>query len=163
MYFPILDRFLIPLDGQTLYSLVAPSQAGQQTPDPAGHVTHLEQLPDHMSNSVQCPIIFRIPMSIGSFQQFPFQLLDLLFRQITLFPWSSLALFLRMFGFLSPATDTALGGSQLSGDFLDRFTILQQVQCFLASFRKLFRCAKWSHAPIILQTLHLGHFYVKTQ
>jgi hypothetical protein len=33
----------------------------------------------------------------------------------------------------------------------------------LASCRKLFRCARWSHAPIILQTAHSGHFYVKTQ
>jgi hypothetical protein len=40
---------------------------------------------------------------------------------------------------------------------------LQQGQCFLASFRKLFRCARWSHAPIILQFAHTGHFYVKTQ
>jgi hypothetical protein len=33
----------------------------------------------------------------------------------------------------------------------------------LTSFRKLFRGARWSHAPIILQSAHSGHFYVKTQ
>ena len=163
MYFPILDRFLVALDRPALHALVTPSQAGQQTPDPAGHITHLKQLPDHMANPVQRPIIFCIPMSIGTFQQFPFQLLDLLYRQISFFSRSPFTLFLRAFGFLSPATDTALGGSQLSCDFPDRFSTLQQVQCFLASFRKLFRCARWSHAPIILQTAYSGQFYVKTQ
>src|SRR5688572_1611738 len=163
MYFPILDRFLISLDSQTLYPLTAPSHAGQQTPDTAGLITYMEQLPDHMSNPVQCPIIFCIPMSIGAFQQFPFQLLDLLFRQVTLFSRSSLALLLRMVGFLSPAADAAFGGSQPPGNFFDGCTTLQQGQCFLASFRKLFRCAKWSHPPIILQIAHPGHFYVKTQ
>jgi hypothetical protein len=33
----------------------------------------------------------------------------------------------------------------------------------LASFRQLFWCARGSHAPIILQIDHAGHFYVKTQ
>ena len=163
MYLPILDRVLIPLDGQTLYPLVAPAHAGQQPPDPAGHIPYMEQLPDHMSNPIQRPIVLRIPMSVCSFQQFLFQFLDLLFRQVCLFSWSSLTLFLRMFGFLSPAANAAFGGSQLSGDFLDRITTLQQVQCFLASFRKLFRCARGSHAPIILQIARPGHFYVKTQ
>ena len=163
MHFPILNRFLIPLDGQTLHPLVTPSHAGQQAPDPAGHIAHMEQLPDHMSNSVQRPIIFCISMSICSFQQRSFQLFDLLFRQVPFFARSSLAFLPRMLGFLSPAADAALGGSQLSGDLLDRFTTLQQVQCFLTSFRKLFRCARWSHAPIILQSPLPGHFYVKTQ
>jgi len=163
MHPPILDRFFISLDRQTLHPLVAPSHAGQQPPDPAGHIAHLEQLPDDMSNPVQRPVIFRIPMSVRSFQQFPFQLFDLLFRKICFFSRSSLALLLWMFRFFSPAPDTAFGGSHLSGDFLDRFTTFQQIHCFLASFRKLFRCARWSHAPIILQTAHPGHFYVKTQ
>ena len=163
MHLPILDRFFISLDRQTLHALVAPSYAGQQPPDPAGYIAYMEQLPDDMSDSVQRPIIFRIPMSVCSFQQLPFQLFDLLFRQVRFFSRSSLALLLRMFRFLSPAADTALGGSQLSGDFLDRFTTFQQIHCFLASFRKLFRCARWSHAPIILQTARSGHFYVKTQ
>ncbi len=163
MRLPILNRFFISLDRQTLHALVAPSHAGQQTPDPAGHITYLKQLPDDMPNSVQRPIIFRIPMSVCSFQQFPFQLFDLLLRQVWFFPGSSLALFLRMFRFLSPTADTAFSGSQLTGDFLDRFATFQQIQCFLASFCKLFRCARWSHAPIILQTAYPGHFYVKTQ
>ena len=163
MHLPIFDRFLISLDRQALHALVAPSHAGQQTPDPTGHITHLEQLPDHMSNPVQCPIVFRISVSVGTFQQLSFQFLDLLFRQVCFFSRSPFTLFLRAFGFLSPATDTALGGSQLSCDFPDRFSTLQQVQCFLASFRKLSRCARWSHTPIILQSVHSGHFYVKTQ
>jgi hypothetical protein len=163
MHLPIFDRFLISLDRQALHALVTPSHAGQQTPDPTGHITHLEQLPDHMSNPVQCPIIFRISVSVGAFQQFPFQLFDLLYRKVCFFSRSSLALLLRMFRFLSPAADTAFGGSQLSGDFLDRFSTFQQIQCFLASFRKLFRCAWGSHAHIILQTAPSGHFYVKTQ
>ena len=163
MHLPILDRFLISLDGQALYPLVAPSHAGQQPPDPAGYVTYMEQLPDDMSDPVQRPILFCIPVSVRSFQQFPFQLFDLLFRQLCFFSRSSLALLLRMFRFLSPATDTAFGGSQLSGDILERFTTFQQIQSFLASFRKLFRCTTWSHAPIILQSAHSGHFYVKTQ
>ena len=163
MYFPILDRILVSLDRQTLYPLVAPSHAGQQPPDPAGHITHLEQLPNHMPNPIQRPIIFRISVSVRSFQQFPFQLFDLLFRQVCFFPRSSLALLPRVLRFLSPATDTAFGGSQLSGDLLERFTTFQQIQSFLASFRKLFWCARGSHAPIILQSAHSGHFYVKTQ
>lgn len=163
MYLPILNGFLIPLDGQTLYPLVAPAHAGQQTPDPAGHIPYMEQLPDHMSNPIQRPIVLRIPMSVCSFQQFPFQFSDLLFRQVSWFSRSSLTLFLRMIGFFSPAANAAFGGSQLSGDFLDRFTTLQQVQCSLASFRKLFWCARRSHAPIILQIAHHGHFYVKHQ
>ena len=41
MYLPILNRFLIPLDGQTLHPLVAPAHAGQQSPDPAwAHNVH---------------------------------------------------------------------------------------------------------------------------
>lgn len=163
MYFPILDHILVSLERQALHALITPSHAGQQTPNTAGHVTHLEQLPDHMSDPVQRPIVFRISMSVGAFQQFPFQLFDLLSRQVRFFSRSSLALLLRMFRFLSPAADTAFGGPQLSGDFLDRFSTFQQIQRFLASFRKLFRCAWGSHAPIILQSAHLGHFYVKTQ
>ena len=163
MHLPILDRFLISLDRQTLHALVAPSHAGEQPPDPARHITYVEQLPDDMTDPIQGPIIFCIPMSVGSFQQFPFQLFDLLLRQVRFFPRSSLAFFLRMFRFLSPAADTAFGGSQLTGDFWDRFTTFQQIQCFLASLRKLFRGARWSQAPIILQTPYLGHFYVKTQ
>jgi hypothetical protein len=163
MNFPILDRILVSLDSQALHSLVAPSHAGQQPPNATGHVTHLEQLPDHMSNPVQRPIVFSISMSVGTFQQCPFQLFDLLFRQVRFFPRSSLALLLRMLRVLSPATDTAFGGSQLSRDLLERFTTFQQIQSFLASFRKLFRCSAWSHAPIILQSAHSGHFYVKTQ
>ena len=163
MDFPILDRFLVSLDSQALHSLVAPSHACQQAPDSAGHIAHLEQRPDHVPDPVQGPIVFRISMSVGAFQQFPFQLFDLLFRQVRFFSRSSLALLLQMFRFLSPAADTAFRGSQLSGDFLDRLSTLQQFQCFLASFRKLFRCAKWSHAPIILQTARSGHFYVKAQ
>ena len=108
MYLPILNRFLIPLDGQTLHPLVAPAHAGQQSPDPAGHITYMEQFPDHMPNPIQRPVILRIPMSVCSSQQLAFQLLNLLFRQVTLFSRSSLALFLRMFHFLSPATDAAL-------------------------------------------------------
>ena len=152
MYFPILDRILVSLDRQVLHALITPSHAGQQTPNTTGHVTHLEQLPDHMSDPVQCPIVFRISMSVGTFQQFPFQLFDLLFRQVSFFSRSSLALLLRMFRFLSPAAY-----------ILECFTTFQQIQCFLASFRKLFKCTRWSHAPIILQTAHSGHFYVKTQ
>jgi hypothetical protein len=163
MYLPILDRLLIPLDRQTLYSLVAPAHAGQQTPDPTGHITHLEQLPDHMPDPVQGPVVFRIPVSVGAFQQLAFQFLDLRFGQVRFFSRSALTLFPRVFGFLSPATDAALRGSQLFGNFLYRFSALQQGHCFLASFRKLFRCARWSHAPIILQIAHPGHFYVKTQ
>jgi hypothetical protein len=163
MYFPILDRILVSLDRQTLYPLVAPSHAGQQPPDPAGHIAHMEQLPDHMSNPIQRPIIFCIPVSVRSFQQFPFQLFDLLFRQVCFFPRASLALLRWVLRLLSPATDAAFGGSQLSGDLLERFTTFQQIQSFLASFCKLFRCATWSHAPIILQSAHSGHFYVKTQ
>ena len=163
MHLPILDRFFISLDRQTLHALVAPAHAGQQPPDPAGHIAHMEQLPDDMSNSIQRPIVFRIPMSVCSFPQFPFQLFDLLFRQVRFFSRSSLAFLLRMLRFLSPAADTAFGGSQLSGDLADRFSTFQQLQCFWASFRKLFRCAGWSHAPIILQTSHSGHFYVKTK
>lgn len=123
MHLPILDRFFISLDRQTLYSLVAPSHTGQQPPNPAGHIAQMEQFPDHMSNSVQRPVIFRISMSVGSFQQFSFQLFDLLFRQVSFFPRSSLALLLQMFRFLTPAADTAFGGSQLFGDFLERFPI----------------------------------------
>jgi hypothetical protein len=163
MYFPILNRVLVSLDRQTLYPLVAPSHAGQQPPDPTGHIAHMEQLPDQMSNPVQRPIIFRISVSVCSFQQFPFQLFDLLFRQVRFFSRSPFILFPRTFGFLSPATDTAFGGSQLPGDFLDRFSTFQQLQCFLASFRKLFRSAWGSHAPIILQSAPSGHFFVKTQ
>jgi len=163
MYLPILDRFLIPLDRQALHSLVAPAHAGQQTPDPTGHIPHLEQLPDHMPNPVQCPVVFCIPVSVGAFQQFSLQFLDLLFRQVRFLSRSSLALLLRVFGFLSPATDAALRGCQLFGNFLNRFSALQQVQCLLASFRKLFRCAGGSHAPIILQIAHSGHSYVKSQ
>jgi len=163
MYLPILDRFLIPPDRQTLHALVAPAHAGQQTPDPTGHIPYLEQRPDHMPDPIQCPVVFRIPVSVGAFQQLSFQFLDLLFRQVCFFSRSSLTLFPRVFGFLSPATDAALRGTQLFGNFLYRFSALQQVQCFLASFRKLFRCARWSHAPIILQITHTGHFYVKTQ
>jgi hypothetical protein len=163
MHFPILDRFLISLDSQALHSLVAPSHADEQPPNTTGHVTHLEQLPDHMSNPIQRPIVFRISMSVGTFQQFPFQFFDLLFRQVRFFPRSSPALLLRMLRFLSPATDTAFGGSQLSGNLLERFTTFQQTQSFLASLRKLFRCTRWSHAPIILLSAHPGRFYVKTQ
>ena len=95
MYFPILDHFLISLDRQALHSLVAPSHAGQQTPDPTGHITHLEQLPDHMPDPVQGPVIFRISMSVGAFQLFPFQFFGLLFRQVGFFPRSPLTLFLQ--------------------------------------------------------------------
>lgn len=163
MHLPILDHCFISLDRQTLHALVAPPHAGEQSPDPAGHITYLEQLPDDMTDPIQCPIIFCIPMSVCSFQQFPFQLFDLLLRQVCFFPWSPLTLSLRMFRFLSPTADAAFGGSQLSGDFWDRFTTFQQIQCFLASFRKLFRGARWSHAPIILQSAYPGHFYVKIQ
>lgn len=124
MYFPILDHFLISLDSQALHSLVAPSHASQQTPDPTGHVTHPEQLPDHMPDSVQGPIVFRISMSVGAFQQFTFQFFDLLFRQVGFFSRFPFTLFLRAFGFLSPATDTALGGVQLSCNFPDRSSTL---------------------------------------
>jgi hypothetical protein len=88
MYFPILDRVLVSLDCQALHALIIPSQAGQQPQNTTGHLTHLEQIPDHMSNSVQRPIVFRISMSVGAFQQFPFQLFDLLFRQVPFFPRS---------------------------------------------------------------------------
>ncbi len=39
MHLPVLDRFLILLDSQTLHPLIAPSHAGQQTSDLAGHIT----------------------------------------------------------------------------------------------------------------------------
>jgi len=163
MHLPILNRFLIPLDGQTLHPLVTPAHTGQQTPNPAGPIAHIEQLPNHMSDTVQRPIILCISMSIGPLQQFPFQLLDLLFRQVALFSRPTFALFLRVFRFLLPAADASCGDSQFLGYFFNRFTTFQHVQGFLASFRKFFWCAKGSHAPIILQYLHHGHFYVKTQ
>ena len=75
-------------------------------------------------------------MSSRALHQFSLQLLDVLFRQIDQLS----------------RTTAAFGGSQLSGNFLDRFDILRQTKCFMERFAT---CSSASADPILLLSYNL--------
>jgi predicted LPLAT superfamily acyltransferase len=69
---PTGNHFIVALEGHMLYLLTTPVHAIQETPDTAGRVTNFEQHPNHMTNALQCPVVFAISMSICASQKFLF-------------------------------------------------------------------------------------------
>lgn len=143
--FPVRNRFVITLNCQSLYLLPAPVHPIQQTPHTTQCVTRFEQIPDHTSDAIQCPIILTVTMSVGSSQEFLFQSSNLFSAQAGWLAWRLMFFLLRSLSFLIPAVyTTRCYANSLSNGF-NRFALTQQCKCSLKSFLKLLVCAVGSH------------------
>src|SRR6186713_1539027 len=67
LFLPLLDGILISMQRSALRSLVTPTHPLHHMPDSTGLIADAKQLPDHLSNPIQGPVVARIPKSIGSF------------------------------------------------------------------------------------------------
>jgi len=81
-FLPLLDGRFITVQWLALRSLVAPTHPLHHMPDGAGLMPNTKQLPDHLSDPIQCPIIARISKGICSFVQRFLQTFQLLGRQL---------------------------------------------------------------------------------
>lgn len=77
---PMGNRLSVMLKGDALWLLATLAHAPQQMPDTTGRVAYTEQLPDHISDASQCPVILRIAVSTRTFQECSLQPLSLLRR-----------------------------------------------------------------------------------
>src|SRR5918995_353158 len=68
-FLPLLDGSFVPMQWLTLWALVAPTHPLHHVPDSAGLISNTKQLPDHLSDPIQGPVIACISKGIGSFVQ----------------------------------------------------------------------------------------------
>src|SRR5262245_29258380 len=89
LFLPLLDGFLISMQRLALRSLVAPTHPLHHMPDSAGLIANSKELPDHLSNSIEGPVVARIPKGIRSFVQRLLQPFHLLGGQLPRTTWET--------------------------------------------------------------------------
>src|SRR6266508_3700512 len=110
---PLSDRFVIALQRLALLSLATPAHPLHHMPDRTGFITNFKQLPDHLSDPIQCPVVTCIPKGIGSFVQGLLQAFYLFLGQLPWTTrWTSGFFLLRMPGFVFPAIHGASRDAQ---------------------------------------------------
>lgn len=96
-----------------LLSLATPAHPLHHMPDSTCFVTNFKQLPDHLSDPIQGPVVTCISKSASAFVQGSFQLFYLFLRQLPrMTQWTSGFFLLRMSGFLIPAVYGAVCDTQ---------------------------------------------------
>src|SRR5437870_8218054 len=114
-------------------------------PDTAQMIAHSKQVPDHVRDALQGPVIFRIAVGISAALQSAHQVLSLGLAQIAgspgyPSPHGSFGLTLRA----TPAAYTLGRRTYLLGNGRGSLPISQQLQRALTPARQLFGCAEWS-------------------
>src|SRR5215467_7648460 len=67
LFLPLLDGFLISMQRLALRSLVTPTYPLHHMPDGTGLVANAKELPDHLSDPIQGPVVSCISEGIRSF------------------------------------------------------------------------------------------------
>jgi hypothetical protein len=84
---PVRNRFVIALEGTALGFLTTPAETVQQAPHARGLVADPKEVPDHVRNTLQGPVVFGVALPIGPLLQRVEQALTLCGRQATGTPW----------------------------------------------------------------------------
>lgn len=62
IFFPLGNRFFIPLKRSPLWTLATPAHLVKNMPDRTRMTSNTEQLPDDLSNVVKRPVVSKIPV-----------------------------------------------------------------------------------------------------
>ena len=115
---PLFNRLVIAMQRLALRVLVTPAHLPHQVPDCARMVTNFKELPDHLTDAIQCPIVSNVPKSICVFVQCLFQSFQLFVGQFPRAFRRTLGFFLLwLFSFLLPAVHRAVRDIENLGNF----------------------------------------------